>query len=214
MTNIKPSPSPVKVRILKATVALLLVLILFSSIQRILAARQEGNDAEICYAHLKEISAAIKAYQRDHNGRLPVELKETRWSQEAALYPKYIKSLDVLICPKAAEFRSQRGQWQPGQVTYDYPVMFWLRDSRDDKYFRSVEFYREIVPKRGNRIRLAQCTWHPGNGKIWAVMLDGSIREQPYLYDPYFGRGSRDPGLKASGEAIRKRGGRFIEEPD
>lgn len=38
-------------------------------------------------------------------------------------------------------------------------------------------------------------------------MWDGSIQEQPWLYDSYFGRGHRDSEIRKMDEAIRKKGG-------
>ncbi len=197
-----------KVRLLQGTALLLTALIMGSGIQRYRAAAVARHDSGTCYGHMKEISAALMKYRSEHNGRVPRVLVPSPPITEAdTLYPRYIKSMDVLVCPTAAKYRAQQGNTlRPDQPSYEYHVQYWLRDRPRD-LFTSKEFYSEIVPERGNRIRLVECGAHPGGANDWVIMWDGSIEEQSHLYDASFGRGSRDPAIRAWEEKVRKRGG-------
>jgi prepilin-type N-terminal cleavage/methylation domain-containing protein len=58
-----------------------------------LAVRERARIVK-CRVHLHQISLAVKAYQRDHQGRLPVWLHD--------LYLHYLDSPSVFLCPSDA----------------------------------------------------------------------------------------------------------------
>jgi len=201
-----------KVRLLEGLCALFTLLIVFAVVHRYRLSAMTRSQAEVCRENLKVISDALLEYRQAHNGRIPVALaKSILFDESRTLYPKYIKSIETLVCPGAAAFLGQRQQWKPGQVTYDYPPHFWVRNLPSDM-FKSSEFYQQVVRMKERDIRLAQCQFHPGELKVWAIMWDGAISERPYLFDHYYGRGDRDPKVRAMRERIRKRGGKMAAQ--
>lgn len=197
-----------KIRLLQGAAPLLLLIVVASMLQHFRAAAVTQHDSEVCYGHLKQISAALRKYRSEHKGRLPRALVSTEFVPAAdTLYPRYIQSMDVFICPTGVKNNADRGEVLPMlETVYDYQLTFWLRDLPGD-IFKSKEFYGQIVPERGKDIHLVQCPARPGNLKSWVIMWDGSIQEKPWLHDTSFGRYKRDATMRKVVARIRARGG-------
>ena len=213
-TKQRVAATPRRVLVLRGIAIVLGLLILNSLWQRQRAAALARSEAATCYAHLQEISAALMKYRQDHGGKLPRFLSEAPPSMTAddSLYPKYIKSKDVFVCPGAVRFQHEleakagmSNSPEPEQ-TYNYVAQVWLQDNPGRVINRDV-FYNEVLPQHKDEVRLVQCGYHPGGGDVWAIMWDGSIKTVPFLFDNYYGWGKRDPAIRRMDERIRKKGG-------
>ena len=93
-----------------SALVLALGFLLFSALQ---GARASARRT-VCVHHLKFVAMALKMYAEEHEGRYPDSL--------SALYPNYLRELEVLICPVVqGKHRGQGGTPQP-PFTSDKPT--------------------------------------------------------------------------------------------
>jgi hypothetical protein len=213
-----PSDSPavsLQARFLQGVVIALLALCLVTQIRHYHAYAQAQTERQICYRNLQLISAAFMKYRNDHNGRLPRQLlpvPRLGITESETLYPRYIKSIGLLICPTESRFWARKGLTvDPNRPTYDYVIQQWVQDAPGHNPYPSSVFYKQIVPANKENLQMLTCTIHPddGSGQRWAIMWDGSIKLVPFAYDPGYGWWRRDPEIKADMEMEEKRGMRL-----
>ncbi len=80
--------------------------------------RKKARKTE-CTSHLHQIALALKSYKENNNGRYPPPPVFVNGRYEggfSALYPDYIDSLDLLLCPEDTSIRGAQGEAK--QVRY------------------------------------------------------------------------------------------------
>lgn len=146
---------------------------------------EEQKNIEICMSHLKQIGVALNKYRQDHNGELPLSLRD--------FYPKYVSSEDIFFCskdPNAAKSRDvvipEAGR--PIYSSYMYQHILGVEPGAlqvgEIKIPRGRTF-KELYAERGEELPIVVCVHHqtleqqrPFEPRLWLVLrLNGKVEK-------------------------------------
>jgi len=139
-----------------------------------------------CRAHLHQISLAIEAYKRDHQGRLPV------WLYELA---DYLDSRQVFLCPSDTSSPSGSGvdgenrflpfkdPQVPCSYLYEFNPLAWPAWLGSDFPGQPPNLtWRQVktmdVKIYGGKVPVVRCLWHYhtlGGHQVLNLAYDGTV---------------------------------------
>ena len=146
---------------------------------------EEQKNIEICMSHLKQIGVALNKYRQDHNGELPLSLRD--------LYPKYVSSEDIFFCPHDANAEKYRNvvipeAGRPIYSSYMYQHILGVEPGAlqvgELKVPKSKTF-KELYAERGENLPIVVCDHHqttkqrrPLQPRTWRVLrLNGNVEK-------------------------------------
>jgi len=123
---------------------------------------EEQKNIEICMSHLRQIGIALNKYRQDHDGELPLALRD--------LYPKYASSEDIFFCPNDSTVEKYRDvvipeAGRPLFSSYIYQHILGFEPGAlqvGELKVPESKTFKELYAERGENLPIVVCVHHRG----------------------------------------------------